>query len=205
MQTSQGKPSGTGRCLAKASPRWLLKRGGQRSPPSLLEQPPSQHGLTPWPFKEVGGRCCGLGASSWVRDPWGGTAHSQGSLQQSHRMEPAQVWPLLARGGGRQLLAMGAQCLGHRIAAVARKGGTSHFLKYNQRPHHYFPGADTVPLSWSQVPSEAGWPGSKPGPGMSGFGASSSRPGNSQERPWPGLPTPGSLRLSLTWAVPTFW
>lgn len=144
------------------------------------------------------------GGIQWAGDPWGLTAHSQESLQWSHRVEPAQVRPFLAGGGGRQLLAMGAQCLGHRIATVARKGGTSHFLKYNQRPHHYFPGADTVPLSWSQVPSEAGWPGSKPGPGMSGFGASSSRPGNSQERPWPGLPTPGSLRLSLTWAVLTF-
>ena len=33
MQTSQGKPSGTGRCLANALPRWLLKRRGRA--PSL--------------------------------------------------------------------------------------------------------------------------------------------------------------------------
>lgn len=27
--------------------------------------------------------------------------------------------------------------LGYKIVTVARKGGTSHFLKYNQRPQHY--------------------------------------------------------------------
>lgn len=28
--------------------------------------------------------------------------------------------------------------LGHKIVTVDRKNSTTHFLKYNQRPHHYF-------------------------------------------------------------------
>ena len=69
---------------------------------------------------------------------------------------------------------------GHKIVTVARKGGTLHFLKSNQRPQRElmpFPGPALCPLSWPQIPSEAGWPGSKPPPGVC----------------LTGLSTPGSL------------
>lgn len=60
-----------------------------------------------------------------------------------------------------------------------------------------------MPRFLVQAPSEAGWPGSKPGPGLGGLGVNSSRPGDPRNVPR----QDSSLDLCSVslWAALTLW
>lgn len=66
--------------------------------------------------------------------------------------------------------------LGRRTVTVSRKGGTSHFLKYNQRPHYYlhkrrpFQGPTLSPRLAPGPPQKLSGLGPSQEPGVGGLG-----------------------------------
>lgn len=73
---------------------------------------------------------------------------------------------------------------------ICRAAGPPRVL--SQQELMPFPGPP-CPLSWSQVPSETGQPGSKPGPGVRGLGAPLPRRGLSLRAAHAGVPPAQSL------------
>lgn len=98
-----GEALGTRRCLANASPRWLSKGRGQRSPLTAVSAAslPARPDLLPLNKRGWGaGMAAAWGLGAGGRGQWKGTAQAQGMLWR-HRSEPAEWQSHAQRQPGR--------------------------------------------------------------------------------------------------------
>lgn len=212
-----GEALGTRRCLANASPRWLSKGRGQRSPLTAVfaASLPARPDL---PALKQGGRGCW-----WAWLPPGGlgrVAEVNGKGQLKPKECCGGTAPNLPSGRATLSVSQGEEGrpaaghqeprnLGRRTVTVSRKGGTSHFLKYNQRPHYYlhkrrpFQGPTLSPRLAPGPPQKLSGLGPSQDLGWVALGwVSSSGPENPWDCPSPAWPTPGSLE-PCPWAALT--
>lgn len=157
----RGSLQGPRGCLANTSPRCLLKGQGQPTPltavltASLLAQPDLLV------LKQSGWASLGQGVSGRCGGQWGGSAHPKKSYGGTTALNlpgsRASLACVCQGGEGRLEAGHQEHCAPRlKVVTVARRGGTSHFLKCNQRPRHYFTtgarpfwGPVPCPFSWS--------------------------------------------------------